>query len=420
MYKYFVELEKLKDFKTYLIRESFNKNQDLHISNITFPEYFLKRLNKIVSKIIIIDELIMALNESLIIKENYLLPFEDQLGIIEFFQYREEIYFKSHHILKEKINLTFNDLKYILKNLYYIINYLVIFYPNYEDFLLKAQQEIKTLSDEMEIKTVIKLPSKSDAVIVTWPNSWYITPNGYLYNSGFGHKRGNLNYSYYNICDLLKHNKNIPSINYYQHINDILKRGYITYDEFQTYSNLMYKLPTVFTPEVEQELMRYKNILEMDKEEYKKMSTSEIEWPQIERSYQKNLITLIIGHLAAETSLFSSFIKINESLHKNEIITQLNHLTMNDLRDVLVRFSGFHKIESSIDNTITTSSLNGITEFSEYLKRGWNLQIIPRIIYDKNEDKLFEMDFNSSFISKYLDEQLAKYKGKGKILIKDK
>ena len=420
MYKYFVELEKLKDFKTYLIRESFNKNQDLHISNSAFTEDFLKRLNKIVSKIIIIDELIMALNESLIIKENDLLPFEDQLGIIEFFQYREEIYFKSHHILKEKINLTFNDLKFILKNLYYIINYLVIFYPNYKDFLLKTQQEIKTLSDEMEMKTVIKLPSKSDAVIVTWPNSWYITSNGYLYNSGLGHKRGNLNYSYYDICDSLKHNKNIPSINYYQHINDILKRGYITYDEFQTYSNLMYKLPTVFTPEIEQELMRYKNILEMDKEEYKKMSTSEIEWPQIERSYQKNLITLIIGHLAAETSLFSSFIKINESLHKNEIITQLNHLTMNDLRDVLVRFSGFHKIESSIDNTITTSSLNGITEFSEYLKRGWNLQIIPRIIYDKNEDKLVEMDFNSSFVSKYLDDELSKYEGKGKILIKDK
>lgn len=415
MYKYFVELEKLKDFKTYLIRESFNKNQDLHISNITFPEYFLKRLNKIVSKIIIIDELIMALNESLIIKENDLLPFEDQLGIIEFFQYREEIYFKSHHILKEKINLTFNELKFILENLYYIINYLVIFYPNYKDFLLKTQQEIKTLSDEMEIKTVIKLPSKNEDVIVTWPNAWYITPSGYLYNSGFGHKRGNLNYSYYDICDSLKHNKNIPSINYYQHINDILKRGYITYDEFQTYSNLMYKLPTVFTPEVEQELMRYKNILEMDKEEYKKMATFEFE-----RSYQKNLITLIIGHLAAETSLFSSFIKINESLHKNEIITQLNHLTMNDLRDVLVRFSGFHKIESSIDNTITTSSLNGITEFSEYLKRGWNLQIIPRIIYDKNEDKLFEMDFNSSFVSKYLDDELSKYKGKGKILIKDK
>ena len=92
---------------------------------------------------------------------------------------------------------------------------------------------------------------------------------------------------------------------------------------------------------------------------------------------------------------------------------------MNDIRDVLVRFSGFHKIESTVDNTITTSSLNGITEFSEYLKKGWNLHIIPRIIYDKNKDKLSEINFNSYFVSKHLDNELAKYEGKGKILIKD-
>ena len=93
---------------------------------------------------------------------------------------------------------------------------------------------------------------------------------------------------------------------------------------------------------------------------------------------------------------------------------------MNDLKDILIRFSGFHKIESTVDNTITTCSLNGITEFSEYLEKGWNLHIIPGIIYDKNLDKLVEVDFNEYFISKHLDNEIENYEGKGKILIKDK
>ena len=157
-----------------------------------------------------------------------------------------------------------------------------------------------------------------------------------------------------------------------------------------------------------------------DKEYNKAKNDPEFKWPEPERSYQKNLITLIIGHLAAETSLYSSFIKLNESLYKNKLIAQLNTLAMNDLKDILIRFSGFHKIESTVDNTITTCSLNGITEFSEYLEKGWNLHIIPGIIYDKNLDKLVEVDFNEYFISKHLDNEIENYEGKGKILIKDK
>ena len=142
--------------------------------------------------------------------------------------------------------------------------------------------------------------------------------------------------------------------------------------------------------------------------------------PHPERSYQKNLITLIIGHLAAETSLYASFARMNESRSKKALLEQLKYLTLNDIRDVLVRFSGFHKIESIVDNTITTSSLNGITEFHEYLEKGWNLHIIPGIVYDKSEDKLSKQNMNSYFVRKHLDKQLAQYEGKGRILIKDK
>ena len=155
------------------------------------------------------------------------------------------------------------------------------------------------------------------------------------------------------------------------------------------------------------------------KEEYQKFITSSrIKWPHPERSYQKNLITLITGHLAAEASLYSAFRRINESHQKKEILSELIHLTNGDIRDILVRFCGFHKIESTMDKTITTSSLNGITEFSNYLKKGWNLYIIPGIVYDQHEDSLSEADFNSYFIAKHIDQELANYEGKGKILVK--
>ena len=131
------------------------------------------------------------------------------------------------------------------------------------------------------------------------------------------------------------------------------------------------------------------------------------------------MITLIAGFLSAETALYSSFNRVNNSLSKRELLTQLRELSRNDIRDVLVRFSGFHKIESIVDKTITTSSLYAIRDFSNYLNAGWNLHIIPGIVYDETEDKLSVVDFNSYFIRKYLDQELANFEGTGKILIKD-
>ena len=424
MYKYFHELENLKSFKTYLIRKSFDKEQDLSIKNIFFSDSLLKKLSELFPKINIVDKLIIALNEELITNTpTYnLLPYDTWFNMECFFYDKDEYYLESNHYLREKIDLTSWNLQYTLEKISKMISYLINFYPNYKEFLLNTQKEIKIILNEIEIKSTIKISSKSNGDTVNWPNAWYITPNGYLYNTGLGHQTGNLIYSFcYVICDYLKHNKNIPNISYYSKINNILKRGYITYGEFQNYSHLAYNLPTIITPEVEHDIVRYKNILKMNDKEYNKAKNDpEFKWPEPERSYQKNLITLIIGHLAAETSLYSSFIKLNESLYKNKLIAQLNTLAMNDLKDILIRFSGFHKIESTVDNTITTCSLNGITEFSEYLKKGWNLHIIPGIIYDKNLAKLVEVDFNEYFISKHLDNEIENYEGKGKILIKDK
>jgi len=420
VYKYFRELDNIRDFKSYLIRQSFDKNRDLFINNISFSDNLLKDLDNLFPKLNIVDEMIVALDEKLLMKtpEYNLLSYEEWLDRGDFFQHRDESYLETHDDLRKKIDLTSWNLECILNELSYNIDYLIDFYPKYKEFLLCTQKEIHIILSKIKTKSVVKIPPESNGITINWPNSWYITPNGYLYNTGFGHKRGNLIYSfYYDIYELFEYNKKVPNINYHNYISNILKRGYITYEEFENYSHLIYKLPTIITPEVEHDMERLKN---MSEEESRKMLSSKLEYPKPERSYQRNLITLITGHLAAETELYSSFVRMNESCNKNELITQLRQLTMNDLRDILVRYSGFHKIESILDKTITTCSLNGITEFSEYLKKGWNLHIIPGIIYDKKEDKLSEVDFSSYFVSKHLDSELEKYEGKGKILIKDK
>lgn len=423
MYKYFSELEKKSDFKTYLLRETFDKNQDCYIREIPFSIDLLKKLENLFPKLNKIDKLIIALDENLLLKTpNYnLFSYESLLDCGYFFQNRDENYCQTHYNLKENIKLTSWDVQCLLNEMLIYIPYLTIFYPDYQQFLLNTQKEIQEILVTLNLKSTIKNQPKSDGKMLVWPDAWYITPSGYLYNTGFGHKEGNLQYQLYRIIyQCLEHNKKVPNINNYEHIIDILKRGYITYNEFEHYSHLMYKLPTIITPEVEHDRECYKNMLQMSEEEIKNlMSSFKIKWPHPERSYQKKLIILIIGHLAAESSLYSSFSRINESCHKDKIIKNLQHLTFDDMGDILVRFCGFHKIESMIDHTITTSSLNGITEFSEYLKRGWNLHIIPKIIYDKYMDELSQVDFNSYFVSKHLDKELSKCETKTKVLIKN-
>ena len=218
MYKYYAELEKTRDFTTALIRESFDKKQDLVISNVPFSNDLLKKIGDLFPKLQRVDELIMALNEELMLKtvEYALLSNEVWESLAYIFCDKKEEYFQTHYDLREKINFSSWDIQCILEKLSYNIDFLVVLYPHYKDFLLNTKKEINIVLSEIDKKSIIKVPPKNDGVLVHWPNSWYITPNGYLYNTGFGHQIGNLFYSFYHIiCACLESNKNVPSLNYF-------------------------------------------------------------------------------------------------------------------------------------------------------------------------------------------------------------
>ena len=154
MYKYFSELEKLRDFKTYLLRETFDKNQDCLIREIPFSIELLKPLETLFPKLNKIDKLIIALDENLFLKtvDYQLLSYEAWLDSGLFFQHRDENYDQTHYDLKENIKLTSGDLHSLLDEMLLYIPCLIIFYPDDRDFLLNTQKEIQEILVILDVK----------------------------------------------------------------------------------------------------------------------------------------------------------------------------------------------------------------------------------------------------------------------------
>lgn len=246
----------------------------------------------------------------------------------------------------------------------------------------------------------------------TWPKSWYITPNGYLYNSGgvTAHKEGNLVYPFKRVCKAInkecdviydfagnpiestlnKEQYIIPKGPSLKDIEEILNRGYITYGELTFYTNRIGYFPNGVTKD---DMMK-------------------------EISYQNSLIKIVIGHMSAASSFYSAFTKLNDTQNPIESLKKLERLTTSDLDDILVRFCRFHKISYQDHKIISTASINAIDLFNLYLKKGWNVEIVPRIYYDYHNNKIEELNLDSGFITRYLDEKIEEYKGKGKIIVR--
>lgn len=100
---------------------------------------------------------------------------------------------------------------------------------------------------------------------------------------------------------------------------------------------------------------------------------------------EKHIVELIVGIINAKACFYRFF----EDLYmytenpQNEI-QKIIDWTNDDIRDVLVRCCGFHKIESTQEKTITTSCINYEQQLGEYIKNGWNVVFLPPFIIDKD------------------------------------
>ena len=77
-------------------------------------------------------------------------------------------------------------------------------------------------------------------------------------------------------------------------------------------------------------------------------------------------------------------------------------MTNNEVNDIFVRCCGFHKVESQLKKTITTSDVNYKDLFKEYIDKGWNVVFIPPIIIKRDLGVISELDMESPFVKKYM------------------
>lgn len=396
MYKYYSELENPKNFKIFLEQVSSTETTSKYIFDRKVSNELFSKYSILFQQLKFLHKLIQGWAYQRYIQSNIT---AEEFLFLE--RCEEEQIFEN--ILQILSNPSLNDIKFLLIDYYNFAQFFISLFPNFQKFLNEISMNLSYAISDINRLECILIPSKDKIVKCCMPDAWFITPHGYLYNTGVAHKEGNLTYSFWDIFERLKSEKNIScKENYSEKIKDILTRGFVSEDEYRAYANSIYKLPTIYTPHIQ-----------------KAMELAGKNMTYIERSYQPNIIKLTIGFLDAKSSLYRSFEKLNAAKKKALLAKKLEEFTLHCKEELLIRFAGFHKIESC-ERKITTSSLYGIRDFKEYLDKGWDLYIVPSISYDKILDEIFEMDLNEYFISNFLDEELKDYKGKGNVLIRDK
>lgn len=404
MYKYYSELENPDEFKIYMSDDSFRSNyHNVGIKNVDL-EFYEKY-----------SELFLMINYL----NNLIIPEITQKSQNDFFMKHGEFLMnpsdnENYSYIRELGNKPVLDIYELIDYLRFYSQYMNFYefvFPDMEDFFKKIDNLLRSALNYISRKNNLILPSK-ECIEIKYPNAWFITPGGYLYNTGgeHGHKEGNLIYAYDDICSRLNDNlsgtimvlrkkgegkeksstpsKRVPNVSNREKIKQIINNGYVLLSDYRNYSNYPYTIKQIVTPE------------SIDKV-----------------SYQKNSITLVAGYLSAQESLYRAYARLNGSPKIKEHAYKVGKLCNGELSDILVRFAGFSKIESQRKNTICTSSLYGMREFKEYLDRGWDLDILPGIVYDKYLDEVSDVDLSSIFIKKHLDSELENYHGKGKVLI---
>ena len=313
------------------------------------------------------------------------------------------------------------------------------FFPKYKEELQDIYDSSKEIMRDVNRYTRIKLEPKR-FIDINSRNAWFITPSNYLYNSGGenGHKGGNLTHDWWALCKTAERKivPNIPIFNYFNEKADkILEQGYVSEPEVLAYGNYWGRLLSIDTRETDFERFREeefrkamkKNEAEhggvFDFEEYIDFRNNYFhgDEPTPVRSYQRSLITIITGYYITKHDWFDALSKINGSKN-DEILNELIKRTHTSKTDFLIRFCGFSKVESTVPKTITTSRLNVYHDFYEYLDRGWNIRLLPPLIYDTENDCIVELDLHSPMIEHFLASEEEKYpelkeKGKGKVLI---
>ncbi len=253
----------------------------------------------------------------------------------------------------------------------------VLIVARYQKKLTESlENQINQALEEMA-KLVIKVPLKKfNSVNFSLPNCWFITPDNRIYNSlGPGaHKECNLIYPYRHAINdqVLPKSSDIE-----KHISAIEESGFITYEEFEKYLNLIYDFPIVYPPEY----YTLNNI--------QKMWYNHVE----KRCYNPKIRNIIIGILSAQANFYKFFEELKT--YSTDYQRDLEYVKSLNIEEILVRCCGFHKILSIPEEfyptkTIVTSVINYEEVFEEYIKNGWKIDFVAPITINKETGRLEE------------------------------
>ncbi|MBP3766037.1 MAG: hypothetical protein J6G98_02520 [Bacilli bacterium] len=261
--------------------------------------------------------------------------------------------------------LSYEELKNSLVNSKRKVEVLEYIFPNqlyYRNVLNELDKFIKVLSN----KDIIY---ESKPVRYKLPNAWYITKDGFLYNTmgANGHKESTLIYPFEKIqCDLKNYDNEIKS--YQKELQNTLKREYVTLEQCKFYLNFYAK------------------------------------YPQIEQGkiYDRQINMLIIGIIAAHIDLYEAFNEFYKMDNPMQEYFKLLKLTNFEMDDMFVKFLGMSKIGVSGTKTICTTNTNE-SLFREYIKRGYAIDLVNPIKAVNNH--IEEIDLSGhKVIKKVLDK----------------
>lgn len=342
MCPYFYELDKKDQFMTYYQNDELPKQVPLFqypIGSISIDQ--LSELKQVLKILPMIDLLITELTRLWI-------PEEKQEVYAEFLNFKADNEPVALYV-QRKIDITNNDLLDLLEIYSRYVSFLMYFFK--EENLKTISKLLKSTIKWVEGMCWIEIPVQKNKPQL-WPDNWYITPNGYLYNAcQNGKKTGGLFWTFQSILDISKTEnakelleQKIESLK--KHIASLEARDYVTFFEYEPYMD--------YTP------FPFSNMQE-----------------DLGCSYQKNIKLLVLGHLNAELCLYEQYLNLYEK-NKGCIRSLLPGIDQTE-EDVLVGICAFHRVEPTEEKIITTSSENAFEQLFNYQQNGWTIRVISPI-----------------------------------------
>lgn len=387
--KYFEALEKPNNF--YLTFEDNPSDGFFSLQGIALN--FIDKYGPLISRLNDIDFFIRSFNthsESLkLALKNYF----DNQGNFNTELYKED-YSNISDLIKMQENMPSIEITKDLESWLYILDFYIMalqkifyFHPYYKKLLNNDYQLLINARSSLRghSEFIIKHSKKADQDI-NLPNSWYITNYGDLYNAFVvGHSETATTSPFETIKWHINYGEALaPSARYLLTLIDsIRKTSAVSFLEYSNYINANLFPVRIAT--------QYDNFGLM-------------------MIYDPKIVMLTLGVISAQAGLYGFFEYFQRNVRNPELeLSRLEEMTRCFLSDTLVRCAGFHKVETNLSRTITTSSLTPFEDLKAYVESGWDVYFIPPIIVNKEKGRIEELSIGYNIAGRHLEEDIIKY-----------